>query len=352
VAKEAEGPPEPKARAKTILRLVAGAAISIAFMVLAFRGVDWSGAWKTLASSDAWLLLLALLSVVATASVKALRWRLMYYPEQRRIRRHKALTLFWVGQVINAVIPLRVGEVARAYLMRRSEGVGMASGLWTAVLEKVLDTLVLLLVIAVLALWIPLPDWLRSSSWTLTLAVLIGLVVLALAILYQPKVVCRLTCWEADHPWWARLRLGHLVGVVGDCVRQLRSPWVSVGLLLWSLLAFLAAALTNWLTARALGLELSMQASLLLLAVLQISAVVPLPTSPGRIGVFHYLCVITLAIFGMGRSEALTFGLILHVLVYLPMTVAGPLAIWNESVPWSVLRRVGQRVEGVAEASD
>jgi len=349
VAKEAGSPQEPKTQGKTVLRLVAGAVISIGFLVLAFRGVDWSGAWETLARADGWLLVLALLSVVATAWVKALRWRLMYHPEQRRVRRHKALSLFWAGQVINAVIPLRVGEVARAYLMRRSEGVGMASGLWTAVLEKVLDTLVLLMVIAVLALWVPLPDWLRSSSWTLTLAVLVGLALLALAVLFQPRVVTWLTRWESSHRWWARLRLGHLVAVVGDCVRQLRSPWVSVGLLLWSLLAFLVAALTNWLTARALGLDLSIAASLLLLAVLQISAVVPLPTSPGRIGVFHYLCVITLAIFAIGRSEALTFGLILHVLVYLPMTVGGPLAIWTESVPWSDLRRLGQRQEAMAE---
>ena len=352
MAIEADSPQDPKARTKTVLRLVAGAIISIGFLVLAFRGVDWSGAWQTLASADVWLLLLALLSVVATAWVKALRWRLMYHPEQHRIRRHKALALFWAGQVINAVIPLRIGEVARAYLMRRSEGVGMANGLWTAVLEKVLDTLVLLLVIAVLALWVPLPDWLRSSSWTLTLAVLVGLALLALAILFQPKVVAWLTRWESDHPWWARLRLGHLVAVVGDCVRQLSSPWISAGLVLWSLLAFLVAALTNWLTARALGLGLSIPASLLLLAVLQISAVVPLPTSPGRIGVFHYLCVITLAIFGIGRSEALTFGLILHVLVYLPMTVGGPLAIWNESVPWSDLRWLGRSKEDASEAVD
>ena len=329
------------------LRLIAGSLISLGFLCLAFRGVDWRGAWETIAHAQPWGLLFALLTVVLAALVKAVRWRLMFYPDHRLIRLTKAFTLFLAGQVINAVIPVRVGEVARAYLLGESEGVSKVQGLWSAVVEKVLVTLVLLVVITALGLSMPLPDWLRSAGWTLSLAVLIGLGLLGLATGFQSLVVGWISQWETRHPWWRRLKLAHLLAVVGGSVRELKSLTVSGGLLLWSLLAFGLASLTNWAAARALGIELPAQAALLLLAVLQISAVVPIPTSPGRIGLFHYLCVITLSVFGIERDVALTYSLVLHLLVYLPMTVGGPIGIWLESVRWRDLATLGRHDESV-----
>jgi hypothetical protein len=142
--------------------------------------------------------------------------------------------------------------------------------------------------------------------------------------------------------------LSRLFATIADGMHLLRRPRLSAGLLGWSVLAFLSAAVTNWLAARALDVPVSYQASMLLLAVLQISAVVPIPTSPGRVGLFHYLCVISLAIFGVRRQVALSYGLVLHFLVYLPMTVGGPLGIWLESVGWRDLWAVGQ--EGARDA--
>ncbi len=65
----------------------------------------------------------------------------------------------------------------------------------------------------------------------------------------------------------------------------------------------------------------------------------PLPTSPGRVGLFHYLCVITLQIFGVQRDIALSYGLVLHVLTYLPMAVGGPICLWLENYDWQSLSR-------------
>ncbi len=89
------------------------------------------------------------------------------------------------------------------------------------------------------------------------------------------------------------------------------------------------AVATNWLVGRALHLPVSWAAAWLLLVVLQASAVAPIPTSPGRVGLFHYLCVLSLAVFGIERGAALSYGLVLHLLVYLPMAVIGPWVLWR-----------------------
>jgi hypothetical protein len=55
-----------------------------------------------------------------------------------------------------------------------------------------------------------------------------------------------------------------------------------------------------------------------------------LPTSLLQIGVFHYLCILTLAMFGVEQHAALTYALLLHALVYVPMVAGGVLGLWSE----------------------
>jgi len=313
------------------LRWTAGALFSLAFLWLASRGVDWASAWRGIRGADPAMLLLALATVVATAWLRAARWRLMFYPEHRRLSLSACFAILLAGQLINAVIPARVGEVARAYMIGRRERVSKMHALWTTALEKALDALTLLLFLAAISFLVPLPAWLQSAGRTLALGLAAVGLLLALIVVMQARVMGWLTRWEARRPWIGRLRLRHALRTVADSLRRMRLPALSLGLARWSVLAFLMGALTNWLTARALGIPLGYGGSLLLLAVLQISAVVPIPTSPGRIGLFHYLCILSLAIFSIGRDAALSYGLVLHVLFYLPMTVGGPIVLWLET---------------------
>ena len=327
-------------KAKGRLQLLAGTVVSLAFLWLAFRGIAWRNTWQTVLHANAWLLVAALGSVLLATAIRAERWRLMFFPYHRRLRRAKFFSVFLIGQVINAATPARLGEVARAYLIGEIERVSKAQALWTAVVEKVLDTLTLLLFLAGISTSVALPDWLRRAGWTLTLAT--GAVFLALALLValRTKVVHWIERLNARWAWSGRLRLGRILAVVVESLQLMRRPRLSLGLMGWSVLAFLAASTANWITGLAFGLQLPFVAYLLLLAVLQISAVVPLPTSPGRVGLFHYLCVISLAVFGVQRDLALSYSLVLHVLTYLPMVVGGPLCLWLENYNWSNLSRL------------
>jgi len=322
------------------MQLVIGVLISLLFLWLAFRGVDWRAAWAMIVHANAGLLLAALASVLLTTLVRAERWRWMFYPDPRRLRLPRFLAIFLIGQVINAVVPARIGEVARAYLIGEREGVSKAHALWTAVVEKVLDALCLLLFLAGLSLIVPLPAWLRQAGWTLSLGIVGVFAALSITLAMRARFTAWLEAWSVRHRWAQRLRLARLWQAVADSLAVMREPRLFVALAFWSVAAFLLGAATNWLAARALGLEISFTACLLLLAVLQISAVAPIPTSPGRIGLFHYLCIISLAIFYVPRETALSYSLVLHAVVYLPMIVGGPLCLALESYDWRGLMRL------------
>ena len=328
---------------KQVLRLALGTAVSLVFLWLALRGVNWGETWDTMRRANLILLLAALGSVLLTTSIKATRWRLMSPPPPRQLRLRNFFGVFLIGQVINAIIPLRLGEIARALLIGQKEGVSKAHALWTTVTEKVLDSLVLLVFLVGISFLVPLPAWLQRAGWTLSLAIVVGFALLALAISRKRQTLAWLDALTAQHPWAGRLRLQRLFTAVVESLQLVRYPRLFWGTIAWSFGAFLVAAGTNWLVARAIGLELGYMPCLLLLSVLQISAVVPLPTSPGRVGLFHYLCIISLAIFGVERDIALGYGLILHVIVYLPMAVGGPLGMWLENMSWHTLSGTWQQ---------
>ncbi|OGO76276.1 MAG: hypothetical protein A3K41_06920 [Chloroflexi bacterium RIFOXYD12_FULL_57_15] len=127
-----------------------------------------------------------------------------------------------------------------------------------------------------------------------------------------------------------------------------RRPRLLIGLFGWSLIAWMISALTNYLVFLALELALPVWASLLLLVVLQVGIAVP--SSPGRIGVFQYLVILTLSIFAVNKDVALGVGIILYLVVYVPMVLIGGYCLWREKVTWqklieaaTTLSRLGNR---------
>ena len=104
-----------------------------------------------------------------------------------------------------------------------------------------------------------------------------------------------------------RMRLGF------NSLNVFRQPWQLFWVIFWSITSWLLGLSTNLLVFASLGLQLSLWVGLLLFVVLQ--AGVALPSSPGRIGVFHYLTLITLLFFSVGKEAALGCGFLLHLVV-------------------------------------
>jgi glycosyltransferase 2 family protein len=104
------------------------------------------------------------------------------------------------------------------------------------------------------------------------------------------------------------------------------------------------SALTNWLVWKAMGQAWPLPAALLLLVVLQ--AGVAVPSSPGRIGVFQYLTILTLSLFAVAKAVALSYSVLLHLTTYAPMLGLGAYYLWREKTTWQKLEEAARRLEG------
>jgi hypothetical protein len=113
-------------------------------------------------------------------------------------------------------------------------------------------------------------------------------------------------------------------------------------MLIWAM-----TVLLNQLLLWSLGIEVPLVAPLLLLVVLQVG--VRVPSSPGSIGVFHYLSVLTLALFGVDKDLAFAYGVLLHLVTYLPPSLLGVVYLAKSGYS---LRRLRQAVGSVPELAD
>jgi uncharacterized protein (TIRG00374 family) len=269
------------------------------------------------------LLAVALGTVLLTTLAKAARWRLLFPAEYGRPRLSKLFSVLVIGQTVNALLPARLGEIARAYLIGKIEGVDKALALSTVIVEKALDALMLLLLAAFLFLFMPLPDWLGRSGILISglLAAVVGLVIVGVV-----RIKWIQNCSERIA---RRFNLQRRLVTITAALTTLCRRDVAVPLVSWSVLVWALAALTNYVTFLALGIKAPFLAALFLLAALHLGVAVP--SSPGRIGVFHYVCVLSLSLFSVDRSLAMSYGLVLHLIVFMPMMSLGAWFLWKES---------------------
>lgn len=319
------------------VRLWGGTALSVLFLVLAFRGIDFAELWDTLAQVNYGLVLVAVGTIIATSMAKAARWRLLFYPCHRQRRYSKLLAILFIGQIVNIVIPPRLGELARAYLVGEIEGESKALALGTIAVEKAADLLMVLLLFVGLLLTMAVPRWVREPGVGVATVTLVLLGTLVLSAHYKERLLSAFSRLLGILPELAQVRLmGHLQAAL-DSLEVFRRWDVSIGVGGWSVLIWLLAASTNYIAFLALHLHLSFLAAVFLLVVLQVGVAVP--SSPGKVGVFHYLCLLALSVFGLERSPALSYGLLLYFIVFLPPTLLGVFFLWWENISWRHLRR-------------
>jgi glycosyltransferase 2 family protein len=182
------------------------------------------------------------------------------------------------------------------------------------------------LLFILLLLLIPLPEWIGGSGVTF-IGLTLSLLLLVLLVAYQRHGMIRWLDWAGRRlPASIRSYLAGHVRLGLDSLEVFQHSQELLKLAGWSALIWGLALLTNQLVLLAFGIHLPWTASVLLLVALQ--AGISIPSIPGKIGIFEYICVLALAVFRIDPSIALSYGILLHAVVYLPMLLAGLISFW------------------------
>src|SRR6266566_8109183 len=312
-----------------------GLAISVALLVWVLYKIDLRKVWDYAQHANGWLLLLTVVVATITFPVRTIRWRLILRDADGRPFRWLPL---WhattIGFMANNLLPARAGEVARAYVASRQLPVRFTTALGSIGVERVFDALVMLGLMAVAIAAPSFPSHAlvggRSLAAVATSAALVfgALLLLALLIVHRPAPWLALFARLARRLLPPRIaeRVVHGADGIVAGLAVLKSPARFAGVVLWSLVLWVKNAAAFAICFRAFGLEIPLEAALLLQGIIGFG--VAIPSTPGYGGVFEAATLLTLKLYGVDSSLAIAYALTYHLTTFIPITLLG---LWSLS---------------------
>ncbi len=305
---------------RTLLRAALGTTISIVAVWILLRSVDVAKVGEALGSANpGWLVVMLGTSLIDVAA-RAARWRILLAPIAAVPYRH-VLGYTYIGYLANNVLPARLGELVRSHALGEGEGLSRTTVLGTVVVERIVDTAMVVGIAAAAVLVL-------SVSGPLGTAVLLGLgfVVVLVVVLALGIVAHRLPGAERIGAIFERWPLlVDLARRLRDGLAVARHPRTLIGAIGFSVVAWTASIGTFLAGAHALGITLSVpQAALTGSGVALVTIV---PAGPGYVGTFELTAKSIAESFGVNGERAFAMALLIHAAILLVTTVGGVIAI-------------------------
>jgi uncharacterized protein (TIRG00374 family) len=326
-----------------LLKIWLGIAVSGVALWWSLRNVDFATAWTAAQGMNMVWLIPYFAVVFGEVLVRGWRWQVLLEPVQRASLRGLTLATL-IGLMANNIYPARAGEFLRAYAGARSERIPFSTSFATVVVDRVFDGLTASAIFVLVILLYPLPDFWKASGY---LAALIYLVTLAglVGLIWQRELTLRLvgSVLRFLPERYSRRVLGWLGAfVVGLGV--FRSPWLLVKTTLSSVIVWFGYGLTLYFIWQAFSLQMSMLSAFVVLLLVTVG--LTLPSTPGFAGVMEFAIVTGMnELFGVDRSVSFAVAVVYHVTQYVPITLAGFVALWFDRMSLADIQRVEQQAE-------
>jgi len=318
---------------KLDLKFWVGIGVSIFFMALLFRKIDFRQLGTALISVDYRFILLALLSTFVSYFLRALRWHYLLISVKRiPIKSLYAATI--IGYMANNLLPARLGEFVRAYVLAEREGLETPTVFASLVIDRLFDGFTVLLMLLVTLFTLHLPQNMADAGTAiriggvLTFLLYCGVLLFLLLLKHQTmRTLSFVGMLLKPFPQRFSDRLLPLLGSFIAGIRLSSRGGHIASVLVLSLLIWTFAVLPVDLTLQGFGIQLPLTASMFIMVLLVFAVMVP--ASPGFIGTYHYACFKGLSAFGIDESTSISIALIIHGMSFFPVTIAGLFHLWS-----------------------
>lgn len=316
-----------------LVQLIVGFAIGAAFLYLAVRGVDVGHTLTALAQTDYRLVALAAVVMMGAHALRAMRWRYLLAPV-KLLETRSLFSALLIGYAANTFFPAHLGELLRAFVVGKKHGISASAAFGSIVVERIVDVASLIALMALVLMVHPFPDWVAASGAVLLAGALLLCGLLVVCKRYEAQTAALLRALLQPLPERVAQRLESLSLNFLRGIMPLKSGFHYAAAMVLSVAIWFCYAAVNYICLMAFGLvaayHLVWYVGLVVLMFTTISVVIP--STPGYVGTFHYLCQTALVMFGVSSSEALSFAVIAHIIGVLPVAVAGLICANYEGV--------------------
>ena len=307
---------------KTVLPIFLGALI----LYMIYADFDFAQLWSALQGMDLFWFAVSTFFGIMSHVVRGWRWKLTLAPLGYRPSSSVCVNAIFVSYAANLVIP-RVGEVSRCVILEQHEKIPFAQSLGTVVSERLLDTLMVLLItaVAVILQWPVFCTFLENAGFSANSETLFSsmggwLIILlstaAIAVLLY-FLVRKMTLWKRFKSFLSNF----IVGVMS--LTKMKNGWLfvleTVGIWFCYFMQFYLCFFCFEFSE-----TLSLEAALLLFVAGSIAVVVPTPNGAGP---WHFAIISIMILYGVAQTDASVFALIVHSTQTLLVAVLGIYAL-------------------------
>jgi uncharacterized protein (TIRG00374 family) len=317
-----------------------GVAISVFFLWLVLKDLDFAAFWVEVQRANYWWLIPGVGVYFLAVWARAWRWHYLLRP-LKAVPTRRTFPIVAIGYMGNNVYPARAGEILRAVVLKRKEGIAISASLATIIVERIFDGVVMLAFI-----FINLNELAKLTGGAGVAAGLSiqqiafygsllffgALLVFLLAAMF-PSASERVLAWVARFaPARFRERLLEVGTRFLGGLAALRSPLEILMVFVTSLVIWLLETGKYWFVMHAFNFEVSFFALMLMNGVVNLATTIP--SAPGYVGTFDAPGIAVLEAYGVPHAVASSYTFVLHIALWLPITLLGAYYLAREGIRW------------------
>lgn len=312
-----------------------GLLFSIAGLIYAFHQFNWAEFIKLLQGVNYIYLLGAILLQLAAVWVRAVRWKWLLAP----IKNISIKILFdatMIGYFGNNVLPLRMGELLRAYVVSNNSSISTSKVIGTLIVDRILDVLAVM-ILAIFFLFftnlVDIPKWIVIPSIILILVLFISILTIGNKNPNWDSIKKRKIVFQSK----MGSKIFDIITNIVSGMSVLNKAPNKIGIYGFIVLLWTMYYVSFVLIIKGVNLELSIMNAGILYILLSLS--ISIPAAPGYIGTYHATCVAALTnIYNIGLGESQAFAVLSHAVVFVPFVTIGAIFFLKNSMKFSKLK--------------
>ncbi|MFQ6606975.1 MAG: lysylphosphatidylglycerol synthase transmembrane domain-containing protein [Fidelibacterota bacterium] len=321
-----------------MIKVIIGLIFSLGGLYLAFKDINLIALGNVFSNASVGWIILAVVLMILSVWIRAVRWQALMDPI-KKVPIKELYSATMIGYFGNSVLPMRLGEILRAYALGKSDpSVSRAAVFGTIVIERFVDMIGALVLMVLFFLLYDVPQVLKQGG-----VILAGIVVAFILILWW--LVKNHEDWikkyeeasDFQEGAWGQLRQifnSFIQGLIALSTVQKKGAVIAISALLWGIYLVI-----TYLSGLAVHETLTwIEAGVILIGTTMVIAV---PSAPGYIGTYHASAIFILVqVFNREIAGAQAYALLNHAVGFIPLVVVGAYFFLSSSIKINDLSRL------------
>jgi glycosyltransferase 2 family protein len=305
--------------------------LAIVLLYVAFHDVDFTEILKIVSHASVFWIVILSICFLLSHFVRAIRWKIILHSVKRNTSLKNLFGSLMVGYAVNCVVP-RLGEITRAVLIGKWEGLSKSSMFGAVIVERVIDIIFLGLSVLISVyiwqedLYATFP-WLRSALYLSMIGIVLFIIFIYLTVRFKEHFYGIIIKLLGKVSKKAAGKAAHIFEMLTQGFNSLQGTKNYLWTFGLSIIIMLLYALCSYLGFYTLFMEnirpVNFAMAWVLMSISGIGVVIP---TPGATGSYHALAKSALMLFGFGEVISLSYAFLTHIISYVLFIVVGLLS--------------------------